>query len=110
MDENTELLREMRDLLRIIAEPTLEKRDEKPRALLRNIVGKGKIGTRAVLLMDGSRTQKAICEEAGIDSGNLSRLVKSLRTQGLIEGEMEKPKLVIPIPPGFFERSQIQNG
>jgi hypothetical protein len=100
----------MRDLLRVIAEPVLEKRDQTPRALLREVVGKGKIGAKAVLLMDGSRTQKAICKEAGMDPGNLSRLVKSLRAQGLIDSETEKPRLVIPIPSDFFGRAQIENG
>jgi hypothetical protein len=110
MDENTELLREIRDLLWIIAEPALEERDRAQRAMLREVVGKGNIAAKAVVLMDGSRTQGAIRKEAGIDSGNLSRLVKSLRSQGLIESELDKPKLVNPIPSDFFERSPIQNG
>jgi DNA-binding MarR family transcriptional regulator len=110
MDQNTELLSEIRDLLRIIAEPTLDKRDQKQRAMLREVVGKGKFAAKAVLLMDGSRSQRVICKEAGIDSGNLSRLVKSLRSQGLVESELDKPKLVNPIPSDFFERSPIPNG
>jgi hypothetical protein len=40
--EQTELLREMRDLLRVMAEPALAKRDEKRRAALLEIVGKSK--------------------------------------------------------------------
>jgi predicted HTH transcriptional regulator len=110
MDQNTELLREMRDLLQIIAEPALEKRDQRQRAMLREVVGKGKITAKAVLLMDGAKTQRAICKEAGIDPGHLSRLVKSLRTRGLIESEFDKPKLVFPIPSDFFERLPIENG
>ena len=76
----------------------------------REVVGKGKITAKAVLLMDGAKTQRAICKEAGIDPGHLSRLVKSLRTRGLIESEFDKPKLVFPIPSDFFERLPIENG
>ena len=110
MDENTELLREMRDLLRVIAEPVMAKRDAKLRAALSDIVGRGKAKSRAVLLMDGSRSQARICKESGIDQGLLSRLVKSLRTQALIAGDGKQPKLVIPVPSDFFESSEEQNG
>jgi hypothetical protein len=39
MDENIELWREMRNLLRVIAEPVLAKRDKKLRASLCGVVG-----------------------------------------------------------------------
>ena len=110
MDENTELLREMRDLLRVIAEPTLAKRDEKLRASVCDVVGKSKVKAKAVLLMDGSRSQAAIRKESGIDQGNLSRLVKSLRAQALIGSDGNQPKLVVSIPSDFFENSEKQNG
>ena len=108
-NEQVELLREVRDLLRVIAEPALAKRDERLRSSLIAIVGKSKQKAKAVLLMDGSRTQLAIREATGMDSGNLSRLAKELRSKELIGAE-DKPKLVISIPPAFFENSEEQNG
>jgi hypothetical protein len=81
MHEQTELLREMRDLLLVIAEPALAKRDERLRASLLDIVGKSKAKAQATLLMDGLRSQAAICKESGIDKGALSRLTKALRAQ-----------------------------
>jgi hypothetical protein len=112
MDQNeqTELLREMRDLLRVIAEPTLAKRDEARRASLLKIVGTGRTKAKAVFLMDGTRSQTMICEESGIDNGNLSRLVKDLRAKGLITSLEKQPKLVIAIPPNFFEDQENENG
>jgi predicted transcriptional regulator len=106
MTEQTELLREMRDLLIIMAEPALAKRDERFRKLLRQIVGSSKPKAKAVLLMDGSRSQTAIKNESGIDAGNLSRCVKELKTALLIgKDEKQNPKLVISIPPNFFEKT-----
>jgi len=105
MSEETELLREMRDLLRVIAEPTLAKRDEKLRAALRDIVGTSKARAKAVCLMDGTRSQTAIKNETGIDAGQLSRLVKALRETSQLAKD-ENPKLIIAIPPNFFEQSE----
>ena len=109
MNEDTELLREIRDLLRVIAEPALAKRDERLRALLSEVVGKSQVTAKAVLLMDGSKSQAAIRKESGIDGGNLSRLTKALRAKGLIEAS-EEPRLVISVPPDFFERSEKKSG
>ena len=106
MNEQIDVLREMRDLLRVIAEPALAKRDEKPRASLRDVVGKSKLAAKAALLMDGARSQSAICKEAGIDGGNLSKLVKSLRAQGLLASDDKHPKLVIAVPPSVFEHEK----
>jgi hypothetical protein len=106
LNEQIDLLREMRDLLRVIAEPALAKRDEKLRTCLRDVVGKSKLATKAVLVMDGARSQSAICKEAGIDQGNLSKLVKSLRAQALLASDDKHPKLMIAIPPNFFEHEK----
>ena len=97
MLEDTELLREIRDLLRLMAEPALAKRDERLRAALQSIVGKGGKKAKAVVLMDGTRSQADIRKECGIDPGNLSRLVKDLREAELITPE-EQPDLVFPLP------------
>src|SRR2546425_1009176 len=106
MNEQTELLREMRDLLLVMAEPALAKRDERLKESLRQIVGRSKPKAKAVLLMDGSRTQKAIGRQSGLDIGNLSRCVKALREASLIsKDEKQNPKLVISIPPNFFDEA-----
>lgn len=106
MNEQTELLREMRDLLRVIAEPALAKRDEKPRKSLSEIVGRSKAKANAVLLMDGSKNQAEIYKSSGIDQGELSRLVKALRAGALVTDDGKQPKLVLSIPPTFFENSE----
>jgi hypothetical protein len=102
MTDQTELLREIRDLLQVMAEPALAKRDEKLREALRVIVGKSKPKAKAIQLMDGSRTQAAIGKETALDAGNLSRFVKALREASLI-GKEENLKLVISVPPNFFD-------
>src|SRR5579871_6659126 len=103
MDEQTDLLREMRDLLRIIAEPMLAERDKKRRTSLLEIVGKSKRKAEVVILMDGSRSQAAIHKQSGMDQGDVSRLVKALRAKDLIKPDDKHPELVISIPPNFFE-------
>jgi hypothetical protein len=110
MNEQVQLLREMRDLLRVLAEPVLAKRDERLRVALAGLVGKSKVKAKSVLLMDGLRTQATICKESGIDHGNLSRLSKSLRANKLIEADEKHPKLVIVVPPNFFEIGDEKNG
>ena len=106
MDEQTELLREMRDLLRVMAEPALAERDKKLRASLLEVVGKSKRKAEVVLLMNGSRSQAELHKESGMDSGNLSRLVTALRAKGLIKADEKYPELVILIPPNFFQNSE----
>jgi hypothetical protein len=109
MSNEIELLRQMRDLLLVIAEPTLAKRDEKPRQALCEIVGRSEPKAKAVLLMDGSRSQAAIKNETGIDFGGLSRCVKALRDVGLIgKDNSQNPKLVISIPPNFFDEEKAK--
>lgn len=96
-------IREIRDLVRLMAEPAIAARDRKLRDELRRAVGNGVKKGKAVSLMDGSRTQRAIQHEAGIDPGNLSRLVKKLKASNLLLGEGKQPKLAISIPSNFFE-------
>lgn len=108
-EEQTQLLREMRDLLRVIAEPALAQRDQKFRKSLRQVVGKSKPKAKAVLLMDGSRTQATLRNESGMDSGNLSRLVKALRAEGLVGTDEKHPKLAVSIPPNFFDQSNNED-
>jgi hypothetical protein len=109
-DEQVELLREMRDLLRVMAEPALAQRDQKLRSALIEVVGKGKAKAKAALLMDGSRTQSSVGKESGMDPGNLSRFVKSLRAKELIGADERHPKLALSVPPNFFEKADENNG
>lgn len=110
MSEDTELLREIRDLLAVIAEPGLEKRDKRLREALLNVVGKSTRRAKAVLLMDGTRSQLMIKNETGIDAGDLSRCVKALREAGLIGKDDKHPKLAIVVQADFFEKTQHANG
>jgi hypothetical protein len=98
MAENREILLEIRDLLRLMAEPALEKRDERLRTSLQQVIGKSRQKAEAVVLMDGTRSQTAIRKDCGIDDGNLSRLVKTLRAAELIGPDDKHPKLVFPVP------------
>ena len=103
MARDIELLTEIRDLLQVVAEPALAKRDAKFRSLLRNIVGRSANKATAVQLMDGSRTQADIVKEAGIDHGNLSRLVNALAEAHLISADKKRPKLLVKLPSTFFD-------
>lgn len=103
MSEDTEILREIRDLIRLMAEPALAKRDERLRTALREIVGKSKQKAEAVALMNGTRSQTDIREDCSIDAGNLSRLVKVMREAGLIGPDDKHPKLLFPAPANLLD-------
>jgi hypothetical protein len=103
MSQEIELLTEIRDLLQVMAEPELAKRDAKRRGSLRDVVGNGSKKAKAVLLMDGTRTQSAIVKESGMDAGNLSRLVKTLAEQQLIASDQKHPKVLFKVPVNFFD-------
>jgi hypothetical protein len=59
MSREIELLIEIRDLLQVMAEPALAKRDAKLRSSLRTAVGSSGKKAKAALLMDGSRSLRA---------------------------------------------------
>lgn len=96
-------VREIRDLLRVVAEPAIAERDKKLRAELRKIVGGSAASAKAVSLMDGTRTQAVIHQQAKVNQGNLSTLVKRLSSSGLLSGGTKKPKLAISVPSNFFD-------
>jgi hypothetical protein len=109
MSESDELLsavREIRDLVRLMAEPAIAERDQKRRAELKRIVGRSSTNSKAVFLMDGDRTQADIQRETQINQGNLSTLVKKLGENNLLAGDGKKPKLAISIPSNFFEAGE----
>ena len=106
MDEPGDLLiavREIRDLIRLMAEPAIAERDRKHRDELKRIVGKSAAKAKAALLMDGNRAQGTIHKESGMNQGNLSTLVKQLNDAKLLSGDVKKPKLTISIPATFFD-------
>jgi hypothetical protein len=109
MDEQTQLLREMRDLLRVIAEPQLAARDKRLRGALVEVVGDSTRRAKAVLLMDGSRSQAELYKESGMDQGGLSRLIKALRAKELVKGDERRPELALSVPPNFFDKTEKQD-
>lgn len=108
MSDHTEqmlrVLSEMRDLLRLMAEPAIAQRDKKLRDALRTVAGSatGK-KAKAILLMDGKLNQAGISNKCGIDRGDLSVLVKKMKAEKLLKEDAKEPELVISIPPDFFE-------
>ena len=111
MENNPEILSavcEIRDLVRLMAEPQIAARDQKLREELVRIVGRSTPKQKAVFLMDGSRTQTDIHKETGIHKGNLSTLVKQLGQSGLLTGNGKQPNLTISIPSNFFENAAKQ--
>lgn len=100
-----DILRDMRDLLMLMAEPQLAVRDQTRRNQLKKIAGKGEKNMKAVLLMDGTRHQAAIAKEVPIDVGQLSTLVKALREAKLLK-EDANPTLVIPVSESVFKEDK----
>lgn len=105
------VLSEMRDLLRLIAEPAIAQRDKRLRDTLRSIAGSANgRKAQAILLMDGTRNQTGISNECGIFKSDLSVLVKKLKSEGLLKEDAKQPELTISIPPNFFDELRgIQN-
>lgn len=111
MSDNSEqmlrVLFEMRDLLRLMAEPAIAQRDKKLREALRSIAGSatGK-KAKAILLMNGTLNQAGISNKCGIDRGDLSVLVKRMKGEGLLKEDAKEPELTISISPDFFEQRE----
>lgn len=103
MSREIELLTEIRDLLQVMAEPALAARDVKARSALREIVGSSAKRAKAVLLMDGTRSQADLVKGSGMDQGNLSRLVKVLAETKLIGADQKRPRVLVSVPPTFFD-------
>jgi hypothetical protein len=56
-DQLLSAVQEIRDLVRLMAEPAIAERDRKLRAELKQVVGKSVPKSKSVSFMDGSRTQ-----------------------------------------------------
>jgi CRP-like cAMP-binding protein len=107
MSESAQLLEaveQIREYVRLMAEPAIAERDAKRRAELKRIVGSSLQKGQAILRMNGTHERKDIQRETGISKGNLSTLVKVLKESDLISGDGKQPKLAISVPPNFFER------
>jgi hypothetical protein len=105
MDEELlSAVQEIRDLLRVMAEPAIAERDKKLREDLREIIGTSAQRAKAVMLMDGTRIQAVVGTRSGMSKGNLSVLVKRLSEKDLLTGDRKQPKLTISLPANFFER------
>jgi DNA-binding MarR family transcriptional regulator len=103
MSDELGLLTEIRDLLQVMAEPQLAARDAKLRSALRGAVGKSPKRAKAVVMMDGTRTQKMVATDSGLDQGDVSRLVKALANQKLVSADLKHPKVLLKVPATFFE-------
>jgi hypothetical protein len=109
MSESTDLVNavlEIRDLVRLMAEPQIAARDQKLREEVARIVGRSAPKAKAALLMNGTRNQAAIRAQTSINKGQLSTLVKELSKSKLLTGDPKQPKLAISIPLDFFEKAQ----
>ena len=106
MSREVELLAEIRDLLQVMAEPALAKRDAKVRSALRTVVRSSAKRAKAVLLMDGSRSQADLVKASGMDAGNLSRMIKALAEAKLIAIDQKRPRVLVAVPPTFFDEGK----
>ena len=105
MSESAELLkavREIRELLEVMAEPALAERDAKFRSELKRLVGASALKAKAASLMKGVLSQREIHRESGMHEGNLSTFIKQLRASNLLTDDLN-PTLVIAIPSNFFD-------
>jgi hypothetical protein len=98
---------EIKELLKLIAEPQLALRDEKRRSSLREIVGKSAWKRKMIPLLDGSKTQTELRQEVKVDASDLSKLIKALRASDLLK-DGEAPHLAIEIPVNFFESEEAR--
>lgn len=103
-EEILHAVNEIRDLIRLMAEPQIAARDQKRREELLRVVGRSAPKQKSIFLMDGTRTQAAIRKLSGIHQGYLSTLVKQLGTHELLSGDSKQPKLAIVIPSNFFKK------
>jgi hypothetical protein len=101
-----EAVNEIRELIRVMAEPQIAARDKKLSEELIRIVGKSVQKQESILLMNGDHTQVDISKKTGMKSSNLSPLVKQLNEGKLLVGDIKRPKLAILILSTFFENAE----
>ncbi len=93
---------EIKEMLKLIAEPHLAQRDQKRRTALIGIVGKSAWKRQMVPLLDGTKTQVELRKIIKADQGDLSKFIKFLKEAELLR-EGEKPHLNLDLPANFFE-------
>ena len=104
LEEVRDLLREIRDLLIPVSDAHMDTyRDrEAQREVDRRAALKGALSTakrrKAWTLADGTRTQRQIAQEAGMDEGGASRFFKALRDLRAIE-DHPNPKRAVEVEP-----------
>ena len=96
---------EIKELLKLIAEPQLAQRDEKNRSLLRATVGKSLWKQKVIPHLDGTKTQTDIRNVVKVDRSDLAKFIRALRATDLLVGS-EKPHLNIDIPATFFQEEK----
>lgn len=91
------LLREIRDLLRPIAhhyrgeyDDWLAEQRKKLEAEVKAAVDGSPTRRKAWSLADGTRTQRQISQQAGLDEGATSKFFKQLRALGAVDGDQPK--------------------
>lgn len=102
------LLTEIRELLRIIAEPQLAERDRQGRATIVKIVGRSQKRKSAVLLIDAVRTRADIQKLSEIDPGDLSRFMSELKEAQLCEEQSRVPRLRVSVDEKMFDQKGEQ--
>lgn len=103
-DHVSSAILEMRDLLRVLAEPAMAERYKKHSAEIRRITGDSGPKAKAAILMNGTNSQAGIVKIVGIHKGQLSEFVRSLGVANLLVGDPKLPQLLIKLPPAFFEK------
>lgn len=99
--ETVELLKEIRDLLRPVADAyqdeyvrRQEEREVQRLDSIRDLVTSSDKRATAWKLADGSRTQRVISKESGMSEGNVSRFFKDLRELGAVTESTSPERLV----------------
>lgn len=95
--EEIQLLREIRDLLKPIADAHQDayevrqaEREEQRRAAVVALVTANAKRRKAWDLADGKTTQRDLAKASGMDEGNASRYFKALRDLRAVEGDLPK--------------------
>jgi hypothetical protein len=102
-NEMRDLLREIRDLLLPVADAYRDQYERRRAAReaerltsIRTIIQGSDARAKAWKLADGTRTQRSIAKEAGMDEGNASRFFKSLRQLEAIS-EATNPTRIVEV-------------
>lgn len=92
-DPILEALHEIRDLMRLSAKPAIDEIIVE----LRKLTAASDKKMLAVTLMDGTRPKAEIAKESGYDKSDVTRLVKTLDSMGILNSSSENPKLLFAV-------------